>query len=324
MLDPLPAMDAAEKRPPSLYGSTSSLVILESPAPLAERGPKAMSSESEMFTKRRTMSVVSATTILAGFGAGFRSAAAAAQTKGRVERAPTTSTTASAASSSSATQSHGLRRARDDCESEYSLQLDLPPHGKGLDIPSDLKLEFDVALSGASATPPGSVHDLGAEPPLASASASAASNVGLNVLIPAGSRIHDPRQTWDAQSPDDRPATAQTPLQLGSSESLNNRASARGLLGRSLSRRRGVYGVLVKSPGAGSAASPQLGDARRQRSDVLQDIARELGEDEPFGHPAMASPLYVDEEEIVRHLDQMSVARNPHASPLLSQFDSAS
>ncbi|KAJ2709095.1 hypothetical protein H4R19_004424 [Coemansia spiralis] len=328
--DASPSKDGPEKQPASLGGSTSSLVILDGPP--SERGPKAASSESEMFTKRRTMSVVSATSILAGFGAGLRSAAAAAQIKGRVERAPTTSTTASAASSSSMTQGHGLRRTRDDCESEFSLQLDLPPHSKGLDIPSDLKLEFDVALSGASTTPPGSVHDLGADaPPAPAAAAAAAGSVGLNVLIPSGGRNLDTRQTWEAQSPDDRTATALLPL--GSSESISSRvstrsgASARGLLARSLSRRRGVYGVPAKSPGAGPATSPLLAPAsepRRQRPDVLMDIARELGEDEPFGRAAMASPLYVDEEEIVRHLDQMSVLRGQHTSPLLSHFDTAS
>ncbi|KAJ1731654.1 hypothetical protein LPJ61_002429 [Coemansia biformis] len=335
--------DALEKQAASLAGSTSSLVILE--ATPAECGPKATSSEGEMFVKRRTMSVVSvasASSIQVVFGGGFRAAGSAAAPKGRMERAPTSSTTASAASSSSATQGHGLRRGRDDCESEFSLQLDLQPHSKGLDIPSDLKLEFDVALSGAGTTPPGSVHDLGAElPPHAVlpmepshiAATGAAESVGLNVLIPLGSRMQDTRQTWETQSPDDRAAGQQAQLQFGSTESLNSRmstrsgASGRGLAARSLSRRRGVYGVPVKSPAPVSAASPPLvpaGEPRRRRPDILLDIARELGEDEPFSPPLMTSPLYVDEEEIVRHLDQMSVMRNHHLSPMLLQFEMAS
>ncbi|KAJ1988028.1 hypothetical protein GGI04_006101, partial [Coemansia thaxteri] len=64
---------------------------------------------------------------------------------------------------------------------------------------------------------------------------------------------------------------------------------------------------------------PMLSEA-----DILLDIARELGQDEPFTAQIPNSPLYVDDDEIASHLGQTSVMRRSQTSPMLAQFDSLS
>ncbi|KAJ2795380.1 hypothetical protein H4R20_005900, partial [Coemansia guatemalensis] len=334
----LPSRDSSGALPPSLGNSTSSLVKLDEQS--IGRKPKAVSSESEMFAKSRSMSVVSVASISSiqagfGIGAGRDSASAASRSKSRVERALTNSTSASAGSSSSITQGRSLLREREDNDSEFSIQLDLHPHDEGLDIPSDLKLEFDEALSGAGTTPPTSTYDLSvdtrqfatshSESVSAAATGVSTHSAGLNLMIPSASQFQDTKHTWDAKSPEDHASEQQSQLPFGSNESINSRNSARtvgskGAASRSLSRRRGVYGAPLQSPASGSVTSPPLMSTgeqssytARQKPDILLDIARELGDDEHFMQRPLTSPFYVDDDDMALHLDQMSVHQDMHA-----------
>ncbi|KAJ2447027.1 hypothetical protein GGF42_005544 [Coemansia sp. RSA 2424] len=72
---------------------------------------------------------------------------------------------------------------------------------------------------------------------------------------------------------------------------------------------------------AREAAKPYL---VLSESDILLDIARELGQDEPFGMLAANSPIYVDDDEIASHLGQMSMLQKSQTSPMFSQFDAMS
>ncbi|KAJ1852988.1 hypothetical protein GGH12_005194 [Coemansia sp. RSA 1822] len=234
---------------------------------------------SASFGKRRSMSVVSAAS-LGTLPSGL---------KARTLTASASSSLVSNSAVSSSAVSNPVAQVRstvhDDTASEFSLQLDLPGHSDGLDIPSDLKLEFDAALNGAGSTPPHSTHTL--QQSLADTLASttdggSSRGTGLNLLIPAGDRLLDAKTTWEARSPDN----VQVPL--SSAESLS-----------SLSRRRGVYGT------------PPVATAMSKPDSILMDIARELSEDEHFSQP-LTSPFFADDDDMARHLDQMS---------MLSQFD---
>ncbi|KAJ2858850.1 hypothetical protein GGI22_003192 [Coemansia erecta] len=260
-------------------------------------------------------------------------------------------------SSSTAMTTAGVRRRRDDDDdegggdstSEFSIQLDLKHHGEKLDIPRDLKLEFDEALSAADATPPGSTRGLALDiQSLASQLSdsictthvdSSNANFGLNVLIPAGdSGSLNAKTTWDSMSPDcDSAGRHHHPLH-SSADSLNSclsspslAASVKGSSGRNLHRRQGVYGAPPKSPMANTTPSPlqSMGETKAQpklRSkpdDILLDIARELGEGEPFGAPTKNSPLYVDDNDMAHHFSQMSMLDRSQISPMFPSFDHA-
>ncbi|KAJ2114670.1 hypothetical protein GGH17_006225, partial [Coemansia sp. RSA 788] len=234
---------------------------------------------SASFGKRRSMSVVSVAS-LGTLPSGL---------KARTLTASASSSLVSNSAVSSSIVSNSVAQVRstvhDDTASEFSLQLDLPGHCDGLDIPSDLKLEFDAALNGAGSTPPHSTHTL--QQSLADTLASttdggSSRGTGLNLLIPAGDRLLDAKTTWEARSPDN----VQVPL--SSADSLS-----------SLSRRRGVYGT------------PPVATAMSKPDTILMDIARELSEDEHFSQP-LTSPFFADDDDMARHLDQMS---------MLSQFD---
>ncbi|KAJ2421669.1 hypothetical protein IWW41_005473, partial [Coemansia sp. RSA 2522] len=109
---------------------------------------------SASFGKRRSMSVVSVAS-LGTLPSGL---------KARTLTASASSSLVSNSAVSSSIVSNSVAQVRstvhDDTASEFSLQLDLPGHCDGLDIPSDLKLEFDAALNGAGSTPPHSTHTL--------------------------------------------------------------------------------------------------------------------------------------------------------------------
>ncbi|KAJ2157790.1 hypothetical protein GGF46_004254 [Coemansia sp. RSA 552] len=335
--DGLPAM------PRSASGLSSSLADLGEDT--IGRGTKIPYTEDEMFVKRRSMSVVSISSLSSvqtGFGlnASRDTAATISQTRSNVLAS---NASISAKSSGSAVRSHGLYQAQNDNDSEFSLQLDLNPQSNGLDIPSDLKLEFDEALSGAGTTPPESTHGptISALPLSAPYSGSTSAtpaqddgskSVGLNLHIPPSTRFLNAKHTWETKSPDDR-VTTQLPLSSADSivsyNSTRSTGSNKGSTSRSLSRRRGVYGAPLHSPMSTAVTSPPLlGEPQTQRTQnrpaILLDIARELGEDEPFSQPQPTSPFYVDDDEMAQHLDQMSIMQNTQISPLLSQFGTVS
>ncbi|KAJ2600522.1 hypothetical protein H4R99_003315 [Coemansia sp. RSA 1722] len=190
-----------------------------------------------------------------------------------------------------------------DGSSEFSLSLDiLQPRGDRLSIPDDLKLEFDTALSGASSTPPLSTRGLALDITPASHAALPAS--GLSVLIPSSTNLPSAASTWDMVSPDyDVPPEYQSYHAPASAASATSTAGSRGL-----DRRRGVYGA---PPHSAAAASPELirPQVLSSEADILLDIARELGEDdEPFNNPASLSSLYVDADDVARHLSSTSLA----------------
>ncbi|KAJ2674180.1 hypothetical protein GGH99_005999, partial [Coemansia sp. RSA 1285] len=251
----------------------------------------------------------------------------------------------------------GVRRRRDDdeddggCEgdstSEFSIQLDLKHHGEKLDIPRDLKLEFDEALSAADATPPGSSsHGLSLDMQSFASHLSDSvctthvdssnANIGLNVLIPAqDTKGQNAKSTWDSTSPDYDTAKQQHLLLRSSADSLASSTSSpslmssvKGASSRSLNRRQGVYRAPPKSPVA-EATSPSLQLASekapqptlRSRPDILLDIARELGEGEPFGSPTQTSLLHVDDGDMSHHLSQLSLLGRSQISPIFPSFD---
>ncbi|KAJ1801275.1 hypothetical protein LPJ59_000424 [Coemansia sp. RSA 2399] len=320
-------------------------------------------SDSDTSAKRRSMSVVSVGSIgktkvsNALFGSGFGSASSK---HGRVSGETVFGNTAlsgSRPSSSTAMATAGVRRRRDDDDdegggdstSEFSIQLDLKHHGEKLDIPRDLKLEFDEALSAADATPPGSTRGLALDiQSLASQLSdsictthvdSSNANIGLNVLIPAGDSgsLHT-KTTWDSMSPDcDSAGQHHHPLH-SSADSLSSclsspslAASVKGSSGRNPNRRQGVYGAPPKSPMTKTTPSPlqpmsetkPQPKPRSKPDDILLDIARELGEGEPFGAPAKNSPLYVDDNDMAYHLSQMSMLGRSQISPMFPSFDHA-
>ncbi|KAJ2740293.1 hypothetical protein GGI20_005886, partial [Coemansia sp. BCRC 34301] len=290
--------------------------------------------EGDTYTKRRSMSVVSAastSSIRTGLDLFPR------------RLRPTASTASSG--------DGGLRRQReDDDDSEFSLRLDLQSHSEGLDIPNDLRLEFDKALGeAANSTPPHlaaglAILDIQAfsspfTAPVASSQRAArvSSASGLNVLIPpTGNSTLDPRNTWDSRSPDhdDAAAVQRCQLPLGSADSAVSDLSAQSTSSkpgaassRGPNRRQAVYGAPMHSPpvamehAAGPAHEATRPHLALSESDILLDIARELGQDEPFGIVAANSPIYVDDDEIANHLGQMSMLQRSQTSPMFSQFD---
>ncbi|KAJ2358147.1 hypothetical protein GGF43_001011 [Coemansia sp. RSA 2618] len=251
-------------------------------------------SDSAAFVKRRSRSVVS-TASLGTLPLGLKGRALTTSASSSVvsNSVASTSAVSSAMVSNSIVSSTTVfgpaaparSSQQDDAASEFSLQLDLVSHNDGLDIPSDLKLEFDAALSGAGSTPPHSTHALQQSLPdtLASTADGASSRgAGLNLLIPANDQLLDAKTTWESKSPD------ATHMPLSSADSLT-----------SLTRRRGVYGT---PPATTPGSKPD---------NILLDIARELSEDEHFAQP-LTSPFFADDDDMARHLDQMS---------MLSQFD---
>ncbi|KAJ2088257.1 hypothetical protein IW138_004333 [Coemansia sp. RSA 986] len=318
------------------------------------------SSASGTFAKRRSMSVVSvgstskAKVSNALFGSGFGSASSRNGRASGEKIFGSSAFPSSRPSSSAAMATTGVRRRRDDDEdegggdstSEFSIQLDLKHHGEKLDIPRDLKLEFDEALSAADATPPGSTRGLALDIQSFASQLSDSictthvdssnANIGLNVLIPAGDNGGlQAKTTWDSMSPDCDSASQHHHLLHSSADSLNSClsspslvSSAKGASGRSLNRRQGVYGAPPKSPMLKSTTSPLQSASEiksqptlRSKPDILLDIARELGEGEPFGAPAKNSPLYVDDNEMAHHLSQMSILGRSQISPMFSGFD---
>ncbi|KAJ2683077.1 hypothetical protein IWW39_005696, partial [Coemansia spiralis] len=308
---------------PSLCGSSSMLSVLD------DRAPNTRLAEGDAYVKRRSMSVVSASSARTGqdlFSQRLRPAASSASSRGGEWRG----------------------QGDDDEDSEYSLRLDLQPHSDGLDIPSDLRLEFDEALGGASSTPPHPSAGLAildmqafsspfAAPVASSQAAGHADNAGLNVLIPSAGNSLDPRNTWDARSPDhDDSANQRGLLPLYSADSTasvltaQSTSSKASATSRGPNRRQAVYGAPLHSPtvatenAAGPARETVKPHLALSESNILLDIARELGQDEPFGTLAANSPIYVDDDEIASHLGQMSMLRRSQTSPMFQQFDDVS
>ncbi|KAJ2479312.1 hypothetical protein EV174_004054, partial [Coemansia sp. RSA 2320] len=315
----------------------------------------------DTYTKRRSMSVVSAASAASARPVSMMSAAQSVfsdrpsladdqQAAAAAIRANSLRPTASATSADS-----GLRSLNEDTNSEFSLQLlDLQPRSAGgLDIPSDLRLEFDEALGAAnSSTPPRSTDALAildlqqlsssfSAPVGPALPTTRASNSGLNVLIPSSSAcstLHA-QNTWDVRSPDHDSAAQldHLPRSSAGSDASSSAFSVQTTLGskplasslRGPSRRQGVYGAPLHSPIAVASFSAELlTDAKPHpmlsEADILLDIARELGQDEPFTAQIPNSPLYVDDDEIASHLGQTSVMRRSQTSPMLAQFDSLS
>ncbi|KAJ2094492.1 hypothetical protein GGI09_005377, partial [Coemansia sp. S100] len=296
-----------------------------------DRAPSMRLVESDAYIKRRSMSVVSAASI---------SSARTGQDLFSQRLRPTASTVSSR---DGGLQSHG--EDDDDDESGFSLRLDLQPNS---DIPSDLRLEFDEALGTASSTPPRPAAGLAildmqafsspfAAPVASSQLAARVNNAGLNVLIPPTGGNLDSRNTWDARSPDHDDAAAQRcQLPLSSADSavsvlsVLSTTSKAGATSRGPNRRQAVYGPPLHSPTAatGHATGPVRETAKPHlvlsESDILLDIARELGQDEPFVTLAANSPIYVDDDEIASHLNQMSVLQRSQTSPMFPQFDTLS
>ncbi|KAJ2613424.1 hypothetical protein EV177_002540 [Coemansia sp. RSA 1804] len=326
-----------------------------------------MSSGHDTFTKRRSMSVVSVGSIgktkvgaaLFGSGLGLTGSKHSRSSGERLFGNPSLSNSrpSSSMATATATAKAGVRRRRDDdeddggCEgdstSEFSIQLDLKHHGEKLDIPRDLKLEFDEALSAADATPPGSSsHGLSLDMQSFASHLSDSvctthvdssnANIGLNVLIPAqDTKGQNAKSTWDSTSPDYDTAKQQHLLLRSSADSLASSTSSpslmssvKGASSRSLNRRQGVYRAPPKSPVA-EATSPSLQSASekapqptlRSRPDILLDIARELGEGEPFGSPTQTSLLHVDDGDMSHHLSQLSLLGRSQISPIFPSFD---
>ncbi|KAJ2728527.1 hypothetical protein IW152_005947, partial [Coemansia sp. BCRC 34962] len=308
---------------PSLCGSSSMLSVLD------DRTPNTRLVEGDAYIKRRSMSVISASSARAGqdlFSQRLRPAASSVSSRGGELQ----------------------RQGDDDEDSAYSLRLDLQPHNDGLDIPSDLRLEFDEALGAASSTPPNpsaglAIFDMQTlsspfSAPVASGQLHGrVDNIGLNVLIPSIESSLDPRNTWDARSPDhDDSASQYGLLPLYSADSAVSVSTAQsagskaGATPRGPNRRQAVYGAPLQSPTvttentAGPARETAKPHLALSESNILLDIARELGQDEPFGTLAANSPIYVDDDEIASHLGQMSVLQRSQTSPMFLQFDGAS
>ncbi|KAJ2818553.1 hypothetical protein GGI24_005063, partial [Coemansia furcata] len=318
-----PPSGPANYTPPSLGESSRMLSVLE------DRGPSMRLIESDTYIKRRSMSVVSAASV-----SSARTGLDLFSQRAR----PAASTVSS--------RDGGLRRqGEDDNESEFSLRLDLQTHSEGLDIPNDLKLEFDEALGAANSTPPHPATGLAildmqtfsspfATPVVSSQPANRASNTGLNVLIPPTGVSLDTQNTWDARSPDHDNAAVQTgqfPLSSAdsaiSAHSAQSSSSKAGTTSRGPNRRQAVYGAPLHSPTTKTehTAGPTRVTAKPHlvlsESDILLDIARELGQDEPFGILGANSPIYVDDDEIASHLSHMSVLQRSQTSPIFPQFD---
>ncbi|KAJ2721096.1 hypothetical protein GGI07_004201 [Coemansia sp. Benny D115] len=345
--------------PLNLSGSSPSLVKLaEQEASLRE--PTAKRSDLEAYTKRRSMSVVSAVSVssntnsLRGGTSTFGLGSITAERQLHNGSGPGNASLASIGSAASTTAPNsGTRGLQGDSESEFSLGIDmLPPHNERLEIPSDLQLEFDTALSGASNTPPRSTHGLVLDTqafalPFASAVsaslASAAASVeaesradgesitgmryapsggaGLSVLIPTSGNLPSAASTWDIVSPEeDMPSEPSAHGSVSSgmfSASLSRLSNAMGSV-RSVDRRRGVYGVpplsagtAPRSPLTPVAAEPLIRpQVLFSEADILLDIARELGEDEPFNRPSTINSLYVDDDDMARHLGQLALGKN--------------
>ncbi|KAJ2869275.1 hypothetical protein GGH93_006207 [Coemansia aciculifera] len=310
---------------PSLCGLSPMLSVRD------DRAPSMRLVESDAYIKRRSMSVVSAASV---------SSARTGQDVFSQRLRPAASTVSS--------RDGGLRRQGKDADDEFSIRLDLQSHSECLDIPSDLRLEFDEALGTANSTPPHPAAGLAildmqafsspfAAPVISSRPTNRVGNTGLNVLIPPTGSNLDPRNTWDARSPDrDDVAGQRVQLPLSSADSAVSVLSAQstsskaGATSRGPNRRQAVYGPPLHSPTVTTehtagppreAAKPHL---VLSESDILLDIARELGQDEPFGILAANSPIYVDDDEIASHLNQMSVLQRSQTSPMFSQFDAMS
>ncbi|KAJ1987716.1 hypothetical protein EDC05_005677 [Coemansia umbellata] len=342
----------------SLISGSSSLHLANSDEQFADDAKaRATDPQSDTFVKRRSMSVVSAGSFgkakpsSAFFGANFGSTGSK-KSRHADKLFASTASMGSRPASSAALSGTGVRRQREDGDdgdgrdsaSEFSLQLDLKHHGERLDIPRDLKLEFDEALSAADATPPVSTHELSLDIQSFASQitdsictthvGSSNASIGLNVLIPTNDRGIQAKTTWDSKSPDYDTASQQLQLPLSSADSLNSclsspsaLSSTKGASGRGSNRRQGVYGVPPKSPVSTSILSPfpQAEEAKphsiRSRPDILLDIARELGEDEPFENTMPTSPLFVDDDEITRHFGQMSMLSQSQISPMGPTFD---
>ncbi|KAJ2855322.1 hypothetical protein J3B02_002231, partial [Coemansia erecta] len=324
-----PSKDALSLLPASLTGSSPSLVKL---GELAASRP-AKIDDPDPFTKRRSMSVVSAAS------AGLAP--------------PATQSIDSVASAASTTAPSS--RVHGDGGSDFSLSLDiLQPRGERLSIPDDLKLEFDTALNRAGNTPPPppppppqpSTRGLALDiEPFAPSSSSLSlepsampvvASSGLSLLIPSSTNLPSAASTWDMVSPDyDVPAEYQSRYPLGSASSVGGSvfSSSRSMMmarpatpsSKSMDRRRGVYGAPPHSA-APAPLSPGLirPQVLSSEADILLDIARELGEDEPFNNnnnsnnkpsPDNISSLYIDADDVARHLSNASLA---HSRPQTS------
>ncbi|KAJ1721334.1 hypothetical protein LPJ53_004135 [Coemansia erecta] len=321
--------DALGLLPPSLSGSSPSLVKLGEQA-AARVSKLTADNDTDVYTKRRSMSVVSATSVAGGISA------LEPTTAGRTFAAPSISSGVSAVSTTAPSSS--TRGLQGDSGSEFSLSLDiLQTQGEKLAIPDDLKLEFDAALSRADGSPPQSTRGLALDiqssntPPLydgtapksaSERTARAAGPVGLSVLIPSST---DPTSavstSWDIVSPDFESPSGQRhkyPMDgTGSADHDLFSASHSALSGtvgssKSVDRRRGVYGApphsatdIPTSPQSAHLIRPQV---LFSEADILLDIARELGEDdEPFNNPANINSLYVDDDDVARHMSHMSL-----------------
>ncbi|KAJ1939951.1 hypothetical protein EC988_007168, partial [Linderina pennispora] len=168
--------------------------------------------------------------------------------------------------------------------------------GDNLGIPDDLKLEFDQALSnvGSDSPPPAELTvDL--------------SGIKRGALpMPSGSVSAS--QSWDVRSPDDDnvPKSAQIISKTSSGAS----SSTQSISGKSLGRRQGIYGITL--PNTASTATGPLSPTpiMLRESDILIDIARELSEDSPAAETAVQpeSPCYIDDADIAKHMNAMTVA----------------
>ncbi|KAJ1938981.1 hypothetical protein GGF37_004587 [Kickxella alabastrina] len=240
-------------------------------------------------------------------------------------------------------------------EFSLSLDI-LQPHGERLHIPDDLKLEFDAALSGDNSTPPHSEHGLALNmqsfvSPFPSAVSTGMTDTtgadsgnpfksgahGLSVFIPSNGNVPNTSSTWDIVSPEYiglADQHSQLPLKSADSAASSNMfSSSQGTppatvnSGRGTERRRGVYGapphktatagtMLMSTPRSPRADQQSNAHIMLSESDILLDIARELGEDESFVQPANISSLYVDEDDVARHLGRISISNHrPQTSP---------
>ncbi|KAJ1888770.1 hypothetical protein LPJ66_008400, partial [Kickxella alabastrina] len=359
--------DTLSVLPLNLSGSSPSLVKLEKQASSSK--PRSTGPDgAAVHTKRRSMSVVE---IIPGCDdislyaapdlgsvSGPGSLLLTTQRQSRNDSTNVVGSIASIVSSVSATASNfGACGPRGDSGSEFSLSLDiLQPHGESLDIPDDLKLEFDAALSGDSSTPPHSEHGLALNmqsfvSPFPSAVSTGVTDTtgadsrhpfksgahGLSVFIPSNGNVPNTSSTWDIVSPEYiglADQHSQLPLKSADSAASSSMfSSSQGTppatvnSGRGTERRRGVYGapphktatadtMLMSTPRSPRSDQQSRAHIMLSESDILLDIARELGEDESFAQPANISSLYVDEDDVARHLGRMSISNHrPQTSP---------
>ncbi|KAJ1897655.1 hypothetical protein LPJ66_003234, partial [Kickxella alabastrina] len=365
--------DALSVLPLKLSGSSPSLVKLEKQASSSKPRPTGAdgadsTDDAAAYTKRRSMSVVEIIPGCDGISlyaapdlgsvSGPGSLLLTTQRQSRNDSTNVVGSIASIVSSVSATASNfGACGPRGDSGSEFSLSLDiLQPHGESLDIPDDLKLEFDAALSGDSSTPPHSEHGLTLNmqsfvSPFPSAVSTGMIDTagadsghpfksgahGLSVFIPLNGNVPNTSSTWDIVSPEYiglADQHSQLPLKSADSAASSSLfSSSQGTppatvnSGRGTERRRGVYGapphktaaagtMLTSTPRSPRADQQARAHIMLSESDILLDIARELGEDESFAQPANISSLYVDEDDVARHLGKMSISNHrPQTSP---------